>query len=48
MAVVVEGYTDVVVSHQYGVEFEDLTPNDRLVLGSLLWFEMHEHPSESV
>lgn len=32
--------------HRYGVEFRELTPNDRLVLGSLLWYEMHEHPRE--
>jgi hypothetical protein len=30
--------------HQYGVEFRDLQPNDRLILGSLVWYEMYEHP----
>ncbi len=35
-------------AHQSGVEFQDLAPNDRLILGSLLWYEMHEHPAESV
>jgi hypothetical protein len=33
--------------HQYGVEFKDLQPNDRVVLGSLVYFRMYEHP-ESV
>lgn len=35
-------------AHQYGVEFQALAPNDRLILGSLLWYEMHENPAESV
>ncbi len=35
-------------AYQYGVEFQSLAPNDRLILGSLLWYEMHEHPAESV
>ncbi len=30
--------------HQYGVEFSNLQPNDRLMLGSLVWYEMYEHP----
>lgn len=29
---------------QYGVEFRDLQPNDRLILGSLVWYQMYEHP----
>ncbi len=33
--------------HQCGVEFKDLQPNDRLALGSLLWFQMHEHPDHA-
>ncbi len=35
-------------AYQYGVEFQAPAPNDRLILGSLLWYEMHEHPAESV
>lgn len=34
--------------YQYGVEFKDLQGNDRLVLGSLLWYEMQEHPERAV
>jgi hypothetical protein len=30
--------------HQYGVEFRNLQPNDRLILGSLVWYQMYEHP----
>jgi hypothetical protein len=30
--------------HQYGVEFRDLKPNDRLILGSLVCYQMFEHP----
>jgi hypothetical protein len=30
--------------HQYGVEFKELQPNDRLILGSLVWYQMYEHP----
>jgi len=30
--------------HQYGVEFKNLQPNDRLILGSLVWYQMYEHP----
>lgn len=30
--------------NQYGVEFRDLQPNDRLILGSLVWHQMYEHP----
>ena len=30
--------------NQYGVEFSNLQPNDRLMLGSLVWYEMYEHP----
>ncbi len=33
--------------HQCGVEFKDLQPNDRLALGSLLWFQMYEHPDHA-
>ncbi len=29
---------------QFGVEFKELQPNDRLVLASLVWYLMHEHP----
>jgi len=29
---------------QYGVEFKHLQPNDRLILGSLVWYQMYEHP----
>lgn len=29
---------------QLGVEFKDLKPNDKLALGSLLWYRMHEYP----
>jgi hypothetical protein len=35
---------DATPRHQYGVEFRDLQPNDRLILGSLVWYEMYEHP----
>lgn len=35
-------------AHQSGVEFQNLAPNDRLILGSLLWYEMHENPADSV
>lgn len=34
--------------YEYGVEFQDAQPNDRLILGSLLWYEMHAHPEGSV
>lgn len=30
--------------YQYGVEFKELQPNDRMVLGSLVWYQMYEHP----
>jgi hypothetical protein len=30
--------------YQYGVEFRNLQPNDRLILGSLVWYQMYEHP----
>lgn len=30
--------------HQYGVEFKNLQPNDRLILGSLVWYQVHAHP----
>jgi len=29
---------------QYGVEFQNLQPNDRLILGGLVWYRMYEHP----
>ena len=32
---------------QCGVAFIDLQPNDRLVLGSLLWYQMHEFPQNA-
>lgn len=28
------------IHYEYGVEFQNLQPNDRLILGSLLWYEM--------
>ncbi len=31
-------------THQYGVRFSNLTDNDRLILGSLLYYQMLEHP----
>lgn len=34
--------------YEYGVEFQDLQPGDRLALGSLLWYEMHTHPERVV
>ena len=33
--------------HQYGVEFRNLQPNDRLILGSLVWYHVYEHPSSA-
>lgn len=33
--------------HEYGMEFQSLQPNDRLILGSLLWYEMHMHPERA-
>lgn len=27
-----------------GVEFRSLPPSDRLILGSLVWYQMYEHP----
>lgn len=33
--------------HEYGMEFQNLQPNDRLILGSLLWYEMHMHPERA-
>ena len=33
--------------HEYGMEFQNLKPNDRLILGSLLWYEMHMHPERA-
>lgn len=35
---------DAAPQHQYGVEFSNLQPNDRLILGSLVYYEMYEHP----
>jgi len=34
--------------YEYGVEFQDLQPSDRVALGSLLWYEMHTHPERIV
>lgn len=34
--------------YEYGMEFQNLQSNDRLVLGSLLWYEMHAHPEKAV
>jgi hypothetical protein len=36
--------TDGTPRHQYGVEFRNLQPNDRLILGSLVCYRMYEHP----
>ena len=36
--------SDAAHRHQYGVEFSNLQSNDRLMLGSLVWYEMYEHP----
>jgi len=33
---------------QYRLAFQSLQPNDRLVLASLVWFEMYEHPENIV
>lgn len=33
--------------HRHGVEFVDLAPNDKLVLGALVWFYMYEHPRQA-
>ena len=33
--------------HQSGLEFQNLEPNDRLTLSSLLWQQMQIHPSPS-
>ena len=33
---------------QYRLEFDQLKPNDRLVLSSLVWFQMYEHPDTIV
>lgn len=30
--------------HRYGAKFRNLQPNDRLILGSLVWYQMYEHP----
>jgi hypothetical protein len=35
-------------SVQYRLAFDQLKPNDRLVLSSLLWFQMYEHPDTIV
>ena len=35
-------------SVQYRLAFDSLQPNDRLVLSSLLWFQMYEHPESLV
>jgi hypothetical protein len=34
--------------HQHGVRFQDLTPNDRLVLGALVFHRIYEHPESIV
>ncbi|MEI8030652.1 MAG: flagellar brake protein [Comamonadaceae bacterium] len=34
--------------HQYGLAFEQLQPNDRLILGSLVWYQMYEHPKSII
>lgn len=33
--------------HEYGMEFQNLQPNDRLILGSLLWYQMQIHPERT-
>ena len=33
--------------HHLGLEFLDLLPTDRLALGSLLWYQMLEHPENA-
>ncbi len=38
---------DGMMRHEYGMEFQNLQPNDRLILGSLLWYEMHMHPERA-
>jgi hypothetical protein len=35
-------------SVQYRLAFDQLKPNDRLVLSSLVWFQMYEHPDTIV
>lgn len=37
-----------VTRYEYGMEFQNLKSNDRLILGSLLWYEMHTHPERAV
>jgi len=34
--------------YQYGVEFTDLQPNDQLMLGSLVWYTLHENPRSAI
>jgi c-di-GMP-binding flagellar brake protein YcgR len=34
--------------HRCGVSFVELTPNDRLILASLVWFHMYENPKLAV
>jgi hypothetical protein len=33
--------------YEYGMEFQNLQPNDRLILGSLLWYQMQMHPERT-
>lgn len=35
-------------SVQYRLAFDELQPNDRLILSSLVWFQMYEHPNTIV
>jgi len=35
---------DATAPRQYGVEFAQMQPNDRLILGSLVWYRMYEYP----
>lgn len=35
-------------SVQYRLAFDQLQPNDRLILSSLVWFQMYEHPNTIV
>lgn len=34
-------------NYKTGVSFKDLAANDRLILGALIWYELHEHPNSA-
>lgn len=36
-----------VTQYEYGMEFKELQPNDQLVLGNLLWYQMQMHPEST-